>query len=257
MKIHESAIVDKNAIIEEGVEIGPFSQILGKVKIGKGTKIGSNVIIEGKVTIGENNIIYHFACIGFLPQDVKYKGEESEVIIGNNNIIREFVTIHRASGEGEKTVVGDNCFLMAYVHLAHNVKIGNNIIIANGTQLAGYVEIHDNAFLSGGVLVHQFCRIGKYAMIRGRARLGLDVVPYVIADGVENTEVKGLNVVGLKRAGFTPERMKILKEVYRILFRQNLNTSQALEILERDYSQYDDVKYLIEFIKNSKRGIGK
>ena len=257
MKIHESAIVDKNAIIEEGVEIGPFSKISGKVKIGKGTKIGSNVIIEGNVKIGENNIIYHFACIGFPPQDLKYKGEETEIIIGNNNIIREFVTIHRASGEGEKTIVGDNCFLMAYVHLAHNVKIGNNVIIANTTQLAGHVEIHDNAFLSGGVLIHQFCRIGKYAMIRGRARLGLDVVPYVIADGIENTEIKGLNIVGLKRAGFTEERIKILKEVYKILFRQNLNTSQALEILEKDYSQYDDIKYLIEFIKNSKRGIGK
>ena len=257
MKIHESAIVDKNAIIEEGVEIGPFSKISGKVKIGKGTKIGSNVIIEGNVKIGENNIIYHFACIGFPPQDLKYKGEETEIIIGNNNIIREFVTIHRASGEGEKTIVGDNCFLMAYVHLAHNVKIGNNVIIANTTQLAGHVEIHDNAFLSGGVLIHQFCRIGKYAMIRGRARLGLDVVPYVIADGVENTEIKGLNIVGLRRAGFNDERIKILKEAYRILFRQNLNTSQALEILEKDYSQYDDIKYLIEFIKSSKRGIGK
>lgn len=257
IKIHPTAILDKDILIEEDVEIGAFSVIKGKVKIGKGTKIGNNVIIEGKVTIGENNIIYHFTCIGFPPQDVKYKGEETEVTIGNNNIIREFVTIHRATGEGEKTSVGDNCFLMAYTHLGHNVKIGNGVVIANGTQLAGHVEIHDFAVLSGGVLIHQFCRVGKYAMIRGRARLGFDVVPYVIADGVENTEIKGLNIVGLRRNGFSDERIKILKEAYRILFRQNLNTSQALQILEKDFSKYDDIKYLIEFIKTSKRGIGK
>ena len=256
-RIHPTAIVHKDAIIEDDVEIGAFSIIGSEVKIGRGTRIGSNVVIQGKVIIGENNQIFHSAVIGFPPQDVKYKGEDTWVVIGNNNIIREFVTIHRASGEGEKTVLGDNCFLMAYSHLGHNVKVGNNVIIANMTQLAGHVEVHDFAFISGAVVIHQFCRVGKYVMIRGRSRLGLDAVPYMIIDGVENTEVKGLNVVGLRRNGFSDERIRILKEAYRILFRQNLNTSQALEILEREFSQYDDIKYLIEFIRTSKRGIGK
>lgn len=257
MRIHPTAIVHRDAIIEEDVEIGPFSIIGSGVKIGMGTKIGSNVVIEGKVVIGKNNQIFHSAVIGFPPQDIKYKGEDTEVIIGDNNIIREFVTIHRASGEGEKTIVGNNCFLMAYSHLGHNVKLGNNVVIANATQLAGYVEVHDYAFISGGVVIHQFCRVGKYVMIRGRSRLGLDAVPYMIIDGVENTEVKGINVVGLRRNGFSDERINIIKKAYKILFRQNLNTSQALEILEKELSQYEDIRYLIDFIKSSKRGIGK
>ncbi len=257
MKIHPTAIVHKDAIIENDVEIGPFSIIGAEAKIGKRTKIGSNVVIEGHVTIGENNQILNSAIIGFPPQDVKYRGENTEVVIGNNNIIREFVTIHRASGEGEKTCVGSNCFLMAYSHLGHNVKIGNNVIIANMTQLAGHVEVHDFAFISGAVVIHQFCRVGKYVMIRGRSRLGFDAVPYMIIDGVENTEVRGLNIVGLRRNGFSDEKINILKKAYKILFRQNLNTSQAIHLIEKELPNNEDIKYLIEFIKTSKRGIGK
>lgn len=257
MKIHPSAIIHKNAVIDDDVEIGPFSIIGAGVKIGKGTRIGSNVVIEGNVKIGENNQVLHSTVIGFPPQDIKYRGEDTEVVIGNNNIIREFVTIHRASGEGEKTVLGNGCFLMAYSHLGHNVKVGDNVIIANMTQLAGHVEVHDFAFISGAVVIHQFCRVGKYVMIRGRSRLGLDAVPYMMIDGVENTEVKGLNIVGLRRNGFSDERINVLKKAYKILFRRNLNTSQAIEVMEKELPQNKDIKYLLEFIKTSKRGIGK
>ena len=214
------AFIDKKAEIDEGVTIEPFAYIGKNVKIRKGTKICSHARVEF-AEIGENNYIGPSAIIGAPPQDLKFKGEISYVKIGKNNIIREFVTIHRATGEGDFTVIGDNNFLMAYVHIPHNARLGNNIIIANSTQIAGWVEIEDNAFISGEVVIHQLCKIGRYSMIGGLSRIPQDVPPYMMVVGIP-AKVVGINIVGLKRAGFSSERIKVIKEIFKIFYLSKL-----------------------------------
>jgi acyl-[acyl-carrier-protein]--UDP-N-acetylglucosamine O-acyltransferase len=253
-RIHPTAIIEGEVEIGEDVEIGPYTYISGKVKIGRGTRIGPYCVIVGKVFIGEGNRIHHNASIGQPPQDVNYKGEESEVIIGNNNTIREFVTIHRATGEGKATIIGDNNFLMAYVHIAHNCKLGNGITIANLAQLAGYVEVEDQAFISGVLGIHQWCRVGAYAMVGGMTRLNQDAPPYFITAGYE-PEVLGLNFVGLRRRGFSQERMEILKEAYKTIYRSNLNLEDALKLLEDKFPESEDIKHLVRFYRGSRRGV--
>jgi len=253
-KIHPTAIIEGDINIGEGVEIGPYVYISGKVSIGKGTKIGPFSVIVGRVSIGENNAIHHSVSIGQPPQDVNYKGEDTAVIIGNNNVISEFCTIHRATGEGNSTVIGNNNFLMAYVHIAHNCKLGNGITIANAAQLAGYVEVEDYAFISGVLGIHQWCRVGAYAMIGGMTRLNLDAPPFFMTVGYE-PEVVGLNLVGLKRRGFSSEKIEVLKECYRTIYRTNLTLEDSLKVLEERFSGYEEVKHLIEFYRKSKRGV--
>ncbi len=254
--IHETAIVDKRAEIDPSVEIGPHTIIGPGVKIGKGTKIGSSVRIEGETVIGENNKIFHGATIGLDPQDYAFKGEKSGVIIGNNNIIREYASIHRATGEGNYTIVGDNNFIMAYAHIAHNCRVGSNIIIVNAAQLAGHVIVEDFAYISGLVGVHQFVRIGRYSLIGANSKLVQDLPPFVIAQGV-SAKATGINIVGLKRKGFSLERIKVIKEIYRIFFRSNLNTSEALEEIMKQFPDSQDAQEFVEFVKNSKRGVLK
>ena len=244
VKVHPFAVVEK----------GPFSYIGPNVKIGRGVKIGTNVHIEGHTEIGENCVIRHGAAIGFPPQDVAFKGEKSFVKIGKNNTIREFVTIHRASGEGESTIVGDNNFIMAYAHLAHNVKIGSNVVIVNGAQLAGYVEVGDRAFISGLVAIHQFVRIGAYAIVGGVSRVSQDVPPFFMAVGIP-LRVVGLNIVGLRRNGFSSERISIIKKAYKILYRSGLKLSEAIKKIEEELPLNEDIKMLLDFLKASKRGI--
>ncbi len=250
------AYIDPRAKLAQGVVIGPFSYIGPRVIIGKNTRIDTSVRIEGPGEIGDKCEIFHGAAIGLIPQDVGYRGEESSYIIGSGNIIREYVTIHRATGSYKKTVLGDNNFLMAYVHIAHNVKIGSNVIIANATQLAGYVEVDDFAYLSGLVGVHQYARIGKYAFVGGLSKVTQDVPPFFIAAG-NPLRVLGVNIVGLRRHGFDRERIKILREAYRILYRSDLNTSQAIERIKSELPLNSDVEELLSFIESSHRGITK
>ncbi len=253
--IHKTAIISPKADIDDGVQIGPYCVIGDNVVIKKGTRLIAHVVVEGRTEIGENCIIYPFASLGLSPQDLKYKNEPTGLKIGKNNIIRESVTIHRASvGGDELTVIGDSNFLMAYVHIAHDCKIGNSVVMANAATLAGHVTVDDYAFIGGLVAVHQFTRIGAYAMIGGFSGVGQDIPPYTMASGAR-AKLYGLNVVGLKRRGFSEESINNLKKTYKILFREKNTLKDALKKIKSEIPQTKEVKYLIEFIEKNKRGI--
>ncbi|RJQ51352.1 MAG: acyl-ACP--UDP-N-acetylglucosamine O-acyltransferase [Nitrospiraceae bacterium] len=253
-KIHQTAIVSPDAIISEGVEIGPYSVVGDNVKIGRNTKLISHVVIE-ESEIGQNCRVYPFATIGLPPQDMKYRGEKTKVKIGDNNILREYINIHRASVGGEgATVIGNDNFLMAYVHIAHDCRIGNNIIMANATTLAGHVVVEDFVFIGGLVAVHQFARIGAYSMIGGFSAIPQDIPPYTTAAG-ERARLYGLNTVGLKRRDFTDTTISDLKKAYRILFRSKLTLKDAIDKVRHDLGRSEEVKKLVEFIEKNKRGI--
>ena len=253
-KIHPTAIIDPSAEIGENIEIGPFCIIGEGVQIGMGTVLKSNVYLE-RTRMGRNCQIYPFTSIGLPPQDTKYNNEDTIVRIGDNNIIREYTTIHRASiGKKRETVIGNNNFLMAYVHIAHNCVLGDFITMANVATLAGHTRIDDHAVVGGLVAVHQFTRIGKYAMVGGFSGVGKDVLPYMLASG-SRAELFGINVVGLKRRGFSDETINDLKECYRILFRSNLTLKQAIEEIKNSVGPSKEVQVLLDFIEESERGI--
>jgi UDP-N-acetylglucosamine acyltransferase len=252
--IHPTAIVDPRARLGHDVRIGPFSVIGPEVEIGPGCVIGSSVLIEGRTVLGANNQVFHGAAIGSVPQDLKYTGEPSWVEIGDENVIREYATIHLATGEGEKTRVGDGNLLMAYVHIAHNCHIHDGTIIANAVNLAGHVEVEDYAIIGGMTPVHQFVRIGRHAFVGGGSRLPQDVPPFVKVAG-NPVEVAGINAIGLKRHGFTPEELLNLKKAYRLLYRAGLNVSQALERIASECKLTPNLEDLMAFIRRSERGI--
>ncbi len=250
--IHPTAIVSPKAKIGAGVSIGPYAVIDENVSIGKGTKIGIHAVITGYTEIGENNQIGVGAVIGLEPQDIAYKNQRSFVKIGDRNNIREYVQIHRGTKEDSVTRIGNDNFLMGLCHIAHNCQIGNSTIIANSALLAGYAEIADFAFLSGNVLVHQFCRVGKSALMRGGSGISLDLPPYCVSDG--DNGMRGINVVGLERRGFTSTQIRGIKRVYRDLFSADTTMDTRLEdLLSQD--QPEEIKYFLEFIKASTRGI--
>lgn len=255
MIIHPTAIVHPKAKIAEGVEIGAYSVIGEHVTIGRDTKIGSHVLIEGWTTIGERNHIFPFSSIGTPPQDIGYKNEETYLIIGNDNIIRECATIHRGTTKQERrTVIGDRNFLMAYSHVAHDCNLGNNIIMANSVALGGHIVIEDHAILGGIVAVHQFVRIGAYAIIGGQSAVSQDIPPYVSAAG-NRAKLYGLNLVGLRRKGFSDAVINTLKKAYKIIFRSGLTLDDALAKALSEFPDSQEVRHLVDFIKNSKRGV--
>lgn len=255
-RIHPTAIIHNGAEIGEGTVIGPYSIIGPEVKLGKDNRIGSHVVIDGKTRIGDNNIIFPFASIGLPPQDLSYRGEPTEVIIGNGNTIREGVTIHRGTMRGTGiTRIGDHNYLMAYSHVAHDCKIGNHVIMANYAALAGHVVIDDFAVLGGLVGVHQFVRIGKYAFIGGMTGISMDVPPFTIAAG-DRAKLYGLNIVGLKRAGFSQETISALKKAFKILFRSAFTLQKAIEKIRSEMIPTREVEELILFLEApSRRGI--
>lgn len=254
--IHKTAIIEEGAIIEDGVKIGPYCVVGKDVTIKKGTVLQSHVVVEGITEIGENNTIYSFVSIGKANQDLKYKGEPTKTIIGNNNSIREFVTIHRGTDDRWETRIGNGNLIMAYVHVAHDVIIGDDCIFSNNVTLAGHVVVDSHAIIGGLTPVHQFTRIGSYCMVGGASAVSQDVCPFVLATG--NTVVlRGLNIVGLRRRGFSDEEISNLKKAYRILFRQGLQLKDALEELDKNFSEDKNVKYLVDFIKSSDRGIAR
>ena len=255
MSIHPTAIVHRRAKIGEGVEIGAYSVIGEHVAIGTGTRIASHVLIEGWTSIGERNQIFSFSSIGTPPQDIGYREEETYLVIGNDNVIRECATIHRATTkEDRKTVIGDKNFLMAYSHVAHDCKLGNNIIMANSVALGGHIVIGDHAILGGIVAVHQFARIGSYAIIGGQSAVTLDIPPFVSAAG-NRAQLYGLNLVGLKRKGFTDQTIATLKKAYKIIFRSGLTQEEALQKVAAELTDCAEAMHLVEFIKSSKRGV--
>lgn len=250
--IHPSAIIDRDAQIDEGVEIGPYSIVGSAVRIGKGTRLMGHVNIQGRAEIGEDCVIHPFTAIGGPPQDVTYLGEDTACIVGSRNIIREYVTINRGT-KGHDTIVGNDCFLMAYSHIAHDCKVGNGVIMANCATLAGHVEVADFAILGGLCAVHQFCRIGKYAFLSGLTGVPKDIAPFVMAAG-DRARLYGLNVVGLERRGFSKEEIGKLKNAYRLLFRSKLPLETSLKLIEEELDG-ENIAELLAFIKSSTRGI--
>ena len=253
-KISSLAVVSAEAKIGEGVEIGPFSVIEGDVVIGDGCKIMNGATICAGTRMGKNNRVFPNAVIGAVPQDLKFHGEYTTCEIGDNNTIRECVTINRGTASKNRTVVGSGNLLMAYVHIGHDCVFGNNIIVSNACQFAGEVECNDFAVVGGGSLVHQFTRIGRYVMVQGGTRFGKDVPPYAMI-GREPASYEGLNLVGLKRRGFSADQIKEAQEVYHYLYLSKLNTSQAIQAIESNMQQSELVREIVDFVKSSSRGI--
>jgi UDP-N-acetylglucosamine acyltransferase len=251
--IHPTAIIDPSAELHAEVEIGPYVVVDGPVKIARGTRIMSHATICGWTEIGEDNEVHPGAVLGDAPQDKAYGGEESYLRIGARNIFREYVQVHRGTTPGSSTVIGSDNFLMAGSHVAHNCRLADHIVLANGALLGGYVEVGARAFISGHCVVHQFVRVGELALMRGLSGASRDVPPYSIVDWQHR--VRGVNSVGLKRAGFDEPRIRALKEAFRILFRKGRNLSLALKEVEARGDKSADVETLLEFIKSSKRGI--
>jgi UDP-N-acetylglucosamine acyltransferase len=252
--IDERAIIDPSATIAEGVKIGPWTMIDANVEIGEGSEIGAHVIIKGHTRIGKNNRIYQFSSIGEAPQDTNYKGQETWLHIGDNNVIREFCTISRGTTSGDGTTrIGNNNFIMAYVHIAHDCQIGNYVTLVNNAAFAGHVKVADFARIGGFVGVHQFCSIGAHSFITA-SMIGKDIPPYVIVTG-NTAKLCGLNIVGLKRRGYTSEAITGLRRAYNMLFRKGLNVTQAMKELELMVAEYPDVQLFIDSVNNSTRGI--
>jgi UDP-N-acetylglucosamine acyltransferase len=251
MKIHPTAIISEGARLGSDVTIGPYAIIEPDTVIGDKTEIRAHTSIKRFTTIGAANIIHEGAVLGGEPQDTGYRDAESYLRIGARNQIREGVTMHRGTQAGSETVVGSDCFIMAYAHVAHNCRIGDRVIIANNVALAGHIEIEDRVFISGGVVVHQFCRIGRLAMIGGNSKIVQDCLPFITTDGVPGRAC-GLNIVGLKRAGYKSSEIQKLKEAYRLLLRSGLPLADALKRLR----ELNDplANHLADFARNSTRG---
>jgi UDP-N-acetylglucosamine acyltransferase len=253
-KIHPTAIVDPDAKIDAGVEIGPFSVIGPQVTIGEKTIVQSHVVIEGEVEIGTGNFVGHGAIIGAPPQDVSFSPDrKTKVEIGNDNIIREYCTIHRGTAECSATKIGDKNFLMAGAHIGHNCEIANNVIIANNCLLAGYGRVDHGAFLGGGSTFHQFMHIGRLVMVQGSSAFGKDLPPFVIA--AERNSVFGVNVVGLRRAGFSAKDREEIKVAFKLVYLSGLNTGQVIE--KAGTMKFGAIgREFLDFVANAKkRGI--
>ena len=251
MTLHSTAIVSSKASIGERVRLGPYAVVEDDVEIGAECEIGAHAVIKRFTKIGARNRIFEHAVIGGEPQDLKFRRERSYLEIGDDNVIREFCTFHRANGEGQTTRVGSRNFFMVGVHIAHNCIIGDDNILANEVALAGHITLEDHVFISNNVGAHQFVRMGRYAMVGGKSKIVQDVLPFFITDGFP-ARVRGVNSVGLRRAGFSKEARLALKDAYRTLFRSAIPIEDAL----RQLDQVDDenVAHLVRFIRGSKRG---
>ncbi len=256
MSIHPSAVIGDDVEIHPEAKIGPYCVVDGQVRIGSGTELLSNVVISGHTTIGKNNRIFPFACIGHEPQDLKYHGELSEVIIGDNNTIRENVTVNPGTeGGGMLTRMGNGNFLMAYAHVAHDCKLGNGVILANCATLAGHVEIADYAIVGGLSAIHQFLRIGCHAMIGGMSGIVKDVPPYCLTAGGYRPGLAGLNLIGLRRHGFSKESIISLKKVYIALFQGSGRLKDRLREAECLADGEQHALHLLDFVRTAKRGL--
>lgn len=258
MKIHPSAIVEDGAVIGADVEIGPYAHVGRNARIGDGTVIKQGAIIDGHTNIGSMCQIFPYACIGMKTQDLKYKdGSVSYVEIGDRTVIREFATVHLGTADGELTRIGDDCLFMCYCHAAHGVILGNHCICSNSVQLAGAVHLEDWAIVGGCAASHQFCTVGSHAMVGGMTKIRKNVPPYMLCDMVDGAmKVVGLNSVGLDRRGFKSEVIKSLKDCYRIIYRDGLNRTQALEKIRSEIEPIAEVQKLVKFYEDHReRGV--
>ena len=251
--IHNTAIIDKSAIVGQNVEIGPYAVIGENVTIGDGTIIGAHATIEC-AQIGQNCKIFSHASIGAAPQDLKYAGEKTIAIIGDGTTVREFATVNRGTSASGKTVVGKNCLIMTCAHVAHDCVLGDNCIIANCCAIAGHVEVGDGVVMGGLTAVHQFVKIGRYVVTGGGSMISMDIIPFMQAQG-DRAKLFGLNLVGLKRRRVPLAEIENIKHAYKILFASNLPLKDAVERLEKDFSSSIYVCDIIDFIKKSQRGI--
>ncbi|MCF6307275.1 MAG: acyl-ACP--UDP-N-acetylglucosamine O-acyltransferase [Flavobacteriaceae bacterium] len=248
--VHPGAKIAKNVVIE------PFTTIHNNVIIGDGTWIGSNVTIMEGARIGKNCNIFPGTVISAIPQDLKFQDEETTVEIGDNTTLREYVTINRGTVDRGKTVIGKNCLIMAYCHVAHDCIVGDNCIFSNNSTLAGHVTVGDYVILAGMTAVHQFCTLGQHAFVTGGSLVRKDVPPYV-KGAREPMSYVGINSIGLRRRGFTSEKIREIQSIYRILYQKNYNNSQAVRLIEADMEATTERDEILQFIKNSKRGIMK
>ncbi|MDR0895398.1 MAG: acyl-ACP--UDP-N-acetylglucosamine O-acyltransferase [Prevotellaceae bacterium] len=248
------AFIHPEAVIGYNVEIAPFVYIDRNVVIGDNNRIMPHASILYGSRIGDGNTIFPGAVIGAVPQDLKFKGEESTAEIGNNNTIREHVTVNRGTAAKGRTIVGNNNLLMESVHVAHDSLIGNGCVIGNSTKMAGEIVIDDNSIISASVLMHQFCRVGGYGMIQGGTRFSKDIPPYIIA-GREPVAYCGINIIGLRRRGFSNELIERIHNAYRIIYQSGFNTTEALKEVEEKVPMSSEIEYIINFIRNSERGI--
>jgi UDP-N-acetylglucosamine acyltransferase len=253
MAIDRTARVGPGVELAPDVEVGPGVIIDGPTKIGAGTRILAHAYIGPYTTMGEHNLIGFGAVIGYDPQDYAFTGEESYTIIGDHNRIREYVTIHRGTKPGSATRLGNHNFLMALSHMAHNASVGDHVVVVNGALVGGYVEVADRAFISANCLLHQFTRVGTLTIMRGGSRASRDLPPYAVIDGTHT--VKGVNLVGLKRAGFAAPTIAALRQAFRILFVRRGNLKAALARVEAEVPLTPEVAHLLEFIRAAKRGV--
>ena len=254
IEAHPTALIHKTAEISDDVKIGPYAVIENDVVIGKNTVIGSHVLVAEKTRIGSECNIFKGAAIGAIPQDLKFHGEDTYLEIGNKTTIREFATLNRGTEDLGKTVVGSNCLVMAYVHIAHDCIIGNNVILANSVNMGGHVVIEDHVTVGGMTPIHQFVRIGAYAFLGGAYRVPKDVPPFVLAAG-EPLIFRTLNLIGLKRRGFTSETIKAISKAYKQIYDKNLRLEEGLAILKSGESSLPEITQVIDFFENSSRGV--
>jgi UDP-N-acetylglucosamine acyltransferase len=254
--IHPTAVIHPKAELGPDCEIGPYCVVGEHVCIGSCSRLHSHVVIGGHTRLGENNEIFPFASIGLQTQDLKWKGGVTRTEIGSNNTFREYVTVHSATGEGEVTRIGCDNHILAYCHIAHNVVLGNNVIMSNVGTLAGHVIVEDYAVVGGLAAIHQFCRIGKMSIVGGCSKVVQDVPPFMLADG-NPAETRTVNKIGMERNGVSEEAQSILRQAFKILFREGLTIPNALTRIEQDLAQVPEVQHLVNFVRTSERGISK
>ncbi|MBF0453500.1 MAG: acyl-ACP--UDP-N-acetylglucosamine O-acyltransferase [Magnetococcales bacterium] len=253
--IHPTAVVSAGAQIGKNVRISAYAVIGPDVHLMDGVEVGPHAVIDGHTTIGSHSRIFNFASVGLEPQDMGYKGEPTRVEIGKGCLIREFVSVHRGTSKGGGlTRVGDGCMLMAYSHVAHDCRVGDQVIMANGATLAGHVEIQEQAIIGGLTAIHQFARVGRNSFIGGASAISMDVVPFASAAG-NRAKITGVNVVGLRRSGYSEETIKAIRHAHRLIFRSNLRLEQAIAEIESHFASVVEVQCVLEFLQTGQRGI--
>ena len=254
--IHPTAVIAPGAVIAEGAQIGPYCVIGPRAHIGAGTNLMAHVVVDGVTRIGESCTVFPFASLGAQTQDLKFKGGSPRVEIGNHTTIREYVTVNAATDDGHVTRVGDHCHIMAYAHIAHDCVVGNRVIMANAATLAGYVTIEDQVVIGGLCGIHQFVKLGRLCITGGCTKVTQDIPPFMMADG-NPLKVHTINAVGLKRAGVSDATQALLKQAFKILYRQNLTAAKALEQIGAELEPAPEIQHLVEFVRASERGIAR
>jgi len=253
--IHPTAIVEPGAEVDPSCDVGPYAVIGPHVRMGAGCSVGAHALVTGRTTLGRGNRVFPHAVVGEVPQDLKYRGEETSLVAGDRNVFREFVTVHLGTaGGGGVTRVGSGCLFMANSHVAHDCQIGDGAIIANSVALAGHVTLEEHVHFGGLSAAHQFCRIGRLAFVSGMTGIAMDVPPFCMASG-SRAELVGLNAIGMQRAGMTEEQIGRIKQAYKVVFRSNLQLAEALGQLKAELGAHPEVAHFAGFIEASKRGI--